>query len=171
MATVYEQILSNIRRFKINEALQQIFNSDVVREWIIDTVHDRLRRTGKDRFMDKIRTDTARKGFTNFGAYSTRTERERQKAGKQFSHVDLFDKGDFFDSWKINAMKTKIKWSADFMKGNQHIGENFEIQYGNLNAFEESILMLSTDEFEILLNVFIIPRMAQYIKNSVYKFS
>lgn len=168
MATIWTEKANRIKRNKVDDILFRIFDSSFVRDWMVDTVKDRIQFTGVDSFGDKLRTDTARKGFSNLGFYSTFSEQLNKASGKSSGHVSLHESGRFLDSLKLETKKKFAGLKANFKKGSDHIGDNFQTQYGSNKLFEQVILSLSPDEFEFLIFKIVLPRFLQILRNDVY---
>ena len=127
--SIFKVKAEKLKLLTVNENLFRIFGESFVQEWIIDTVRDRIRFTGIDSFGDAIRTDAARRGFSNLGFYSSFTERINKESGKSSAFVSLSDTGRFMNSWKAQTTKKFLRLKASFKKRNGHIADNFKTQY------------------------------------------
>lgn len=168
MSSIFLEKANRIKANSVDDILFRIFDSSFVKDWLVDTVKDRVQFTGIDSFGDKLRTDTARKGFSDLGFYSTFTEQLNKESGKSSGHVSLHDGGRFWDSLKSETKKKFTTLKANFKKGSEHIGDNFEAQYGSNKLFEQAILSLTSDEFQFLIFKIVLPRLIQILRNDVY---
>lgn len=142
---------------------EKTFLLEYIREWIIETVQNRLYDSGEDSEGQELQTDIAkmqRKGFN----YSLNTRKIKRSEGKKFSNVTLKDTGEFYESWQIAAKKTFAEIKANFKKDGGNIFENFQDSYTNQSDFEKKILSLSTEEMNVFLKKIFLPQFMQFIK-------
>lgn len=98
-------------RFKINinAIFEQIFKSQNVQEWIISANQGQLYDDGVYYTGKKIKTYSA----TGSNVYAKKTIGIKREKGQPTDRVTLFDKGDFYDSWKMFAKKTHTEIQAN----------------------------------------------------------
>lgn len=167
MDTIFKDIAKKFKKETIFDICQIIFTEDFIKNWIIETIQDRLYNTGVDSFGKKLQTDLG-KLFSTGSGYSTFTEYLKKEKGQRIANVTLNDTGDFYNSFEIEVKKTFFDIKAEFQKSNGNIFENFSQNYSNLSNFEEAILNLTDSEMETFLNELFQPRL---VSNLIYKLS
>lgn len=174
---VFGQLSKNIESIDINGLFFEVLKDNVITDWIIDTIQDRLYNLGVDKMHNKLKTDAARIRSTH-PYYSDTTVGikigaiDRPDGGgrgdSRTANVTLKDSGDFYDSMRVVVKRTLIQIEADFRKGSDHIQENFELSYTSPAKFEDFILGLTDEETNLLIDNFLLPRLRQlWINNAL----
>lgn len=152
MATWLE-MAENIK-YNFTEIFNDIFKSNDIQRWVIQTIQRRLGTTGTTADGTQLKTDKASGG--NY--YSNRTIDIKDYFGQITSHVTLRDSGDFYQSMKYVLIQFGFEMEADFQKKDGHIQKNFTDQYGSQAEFETDVMDLSESEIDYMVKTFINPK-------------
>lgn len=139
-----------------------LLESEKFNEWIFEKIRDRLYYTGKDVDGNELQTDISRlEGFDPHYARFTVLVKQglkeridgRRKGDERTENVTLYDTGDFYQSFAIEVRDTFAEITADFIKNDGHLQENFEFTYASREEFEDKILNLSDTEINQLMDI------------------
>ena len=122
--------------------------SQVVKDFILQLLQTRLKNTGVDANGEPLITDRAAVGEV----YSYMTIQIKASKGQKFRNVTLEDTGEFYDSQDVELKDDEFEITGDFLKGGEHIGDNFLDSYPSNKDFEKAIAALDDAEFDILLD-------------------
>jgi hypothetical protein len=137
-------------KIKLTEAKKaRLMRAATDPKWIIQTLKNRLNLKGEAADGKKLRTDKAIKQSNV--AYSDFTMLMKRADNQPLDKVTLKDSGAFQDSFKFELKKLEFELTANFRKGEEHIGENFLKNYFP-DEFEDVIMSLSESEKQELLN-------------------
>lgn len=120
-----------------------VFSDEKIKGYLIDAIQLRLSEKGEDADGKKLQTDQSIRQDLGL-VYSANN---LKKAKQRF--VDLYDSGDFYESFKIKPNKKSITVKADFEKENDNIYDNFLLTFQSFNEFEKKILSPIYDEYFI----------------------
>jgi hypothetical protein len=165
--SIFKEFAEKIDKIDIDSILQNIMNYDFTKEFVINTIQERIENTGIDAKNQKMQTNKSSSGA--YGAYSKFTENLKAKSGDQFKHVTLKDKGDFYNSFNILANKQWIEISATFQKDDGNIYENLSGMYSGEIDFESAILNMNEKEFEIFVKKIILPEFLGILNYEITK--
>lgn len=140
-------------RVNIKDVLLELLNKPDIKDYIIDANTERLKNRGVDIYGDKLRTYEAEGN----NVYSHYTMNIRASEGRQYSHVDLYDTGAFYNSVKAMLRSGGLILTGKFDKSDGNIADNLDVS-GVLgfteNNIEEIIKMIEQDIGETLLKKF-----------------
>jgi hypothetical protein len=158
MEEIFKQILQSLKRVNINDLGRFVFSQSNIQKWIIETIQNRLERTGIDAFGEKLKTDSSSTGEF----YSFATIVIKEQLGQETGHVTLKDTGDFYNTFRIFLKQNAIIIDADFDKGTSHIADNFTRDYSQ-KELENAIESLSESEINTLINTFVFEETINYL--------
>jgi hypothetical protein len=136
----------------INQVLNDIFKNPNIAEWMIKTIQNRLYETGIVGTGEILKTDKS-----GADPYSPVTMDVKSFRGQKIGNVTLKDSGDFYKSFKVALNLFGFEISGDFQKQNGHIYDNFTKLFPSKAKFEESVMGLTNDEIDFMINTMIIP--------------
>lgn len=142
-----------------------ILNNQYVRDWIINTIQERLFEKGQTASGKDLNTNNSARG----NVYATQTIIYKGQKGQPFNRVTLKDTGKFYNSFKVSVSKNelKIKISANFIKSNNDIYDNFSFSFTKDN-FTKEILNLSEKERITLYQNIIKKQLIEKFNSVIY---
>jgi hypothetical protein len=151
---------NNLKQNPIEKLLKEIFSEDFIKDWIIETIQERLYLQGIDGQGKQLKTDRSGKQKNKNKFYTDYTVALKKAGGdSRVSNVTLKDSGEFYRSWEIEAKKTLVEIKADFEKEDGHIYKNFTIRYSNEKTFEDNILEMNENEWTLFIDNLLQPRL------------
>jgi len=165
MSNAFDELYERVVGVDIYDVASVVIDSTVVKDFIIDTIQDRIFMTGEVADGTELRTDAAPDGEF----YSPNTVKIKKQDGKQTKNVTLSDSGEFYESWDVDVMDTFFEVKADFEKrgGIDHIGDNFTALFNSNQDFETQVLMFTDEEFDLFIKEIFKPRFLQVYKNRI----
>jgi hypothetical protein len=154
---VLDDIINALNKVDVNKLGKFVFVQADVQKWILDTIRNRLEKTGIAGDGKELKTDNA----TGGDPYSFATMDIKSHLGQTISHVTLKDTGKFYSTFKTILKSTYLEIDANFIKGTEHIGRNFLDSYTRAE-FYQVITKLTDAEMEQLFNQFVIDRTIKY---------
>jgi len=142
----------------INELSKTVFSYSDIQDIIIGIIQDRLSREGTDAQNKELRTNV---GVERGKWYAITTEQRK----KRERPVDLKDSGAFYDSMKVNVKNTYYSLEANWKGG--VIYKNFNSLYNTNDTFEDAILDMTIEEFDVFMNQVFIPEFAELLVNEL----
>lgn len=141
-------------RFRdFNQVLNEVFNSRNIREWMTQTIQNRLYEDGVTGTGIELKTDNSLPGMP----YSPATMDVKSFQGKRIRNVTLKEDGDFYKSFRIILNLFGFEIEADFIKEDGHIHDNFTKQFATKKLFEESVMSLTEREIDYMMTEMVIP--------------
>lgn len=140
------QLAINAKKLNINAIILELLNSNDIKDYILNSNQERLRKQGIDYKGTQLRTYRA----TGSNVYSNVTINFRKAEGKQFRHVDLYDEGGFYDSFRA-LIKGGLVVEANFRKPDGNISDNLDVTKV-LGFTNEDIVIISNMLYPFLLN-------------------
>lgn len=138
---VFNHISSILSKLDPVRLMSRVFSNEEIKNALIDAITLRLQNKGETASGKKLKTDSAIKQ----GLGKVYSVFNYEKANRAF--VDLFDDGDFYDSFKITVPANGFEVSANFNKEEGNIFDNFNESFGSSDLFYEEILKPIRDEF------------------------
>lgn len=130
-----------------------VLNLSYIKDFVIEKATYKLSGRGEDKNQNILRTD---KGALRNSFYALRTEQYKRRKGEPINKVTLFDKGAFYDSFKVNLEQSYYIVSANFNKKNNNIYTNFKNSYKSVKDFESAVLGLTEPDLtDFLFNDFL----------------
>ena len=139
----------------LNKLSEAVYQQDVVQDFVIEEIQERLSTKGEDSQNQRITTNkSVNNPFER--PYSINTEPIKRSKAQRFDVVTLKDSGEFYRSFKMIVGSTFMLIDADFNKKGNNIADNFTLQYKSMTDFENAILKMTQSEFEnFLQNIFL----------------
>jgi hypothetical protein len=141
--SVFKTLSVKVAQLDVNDLIQTIISKDEVNDAIISLNQSQLKDFGQDNKGDVLRTYNAR----GSNVYSDRTIGIKQEKGQTTDKVTLYDTGDFYDTFGLNAGKSKVQFKANFKKPDGNISDNVDIsdvlglQEKNQSLMNQSIIL------------------------------
>jgi len=157
MAT-FGQIASKTRALNINSILTDIFKTSNLQKWMIETIQNRLYSKGETGEGIILKTD---KSIND--SYSPVTMDIKSYLGQRTENVTLKDTGDFYESFKVVLLLDGFEITGDFVKGSEHIEDNFNNLFPSKRAFESSVMSLTDKEINYIVEKKVIPLLLKEI--------
>lgn len=119
MATLAQKI----SKLNIDDVIFSVMNTEETKKTIIELNQEQLSVLGVDFEGKPLKTYKANGG----NVYSNYTIKDRKLRGKQYDHVDLFDKGDFYKTFSTITDKAFTEVKGNTKKGDEDISFNLDI--------------------------------------------
>jgi hypothetical protein len=152
------KLADSLSKVDIYQYILDILRLQESRDFIEDLIKGRLFLKGTDCFGKKLETDSG-KLIGSF--YSGFTFQRKKKKGQRASNVTLNDTGAFYDSIEAQVPFKTVNISANFGSGDEHIQKNFQTSYSSEEDFENAILGLTEEQFQILGEKIILPKLEE----------
>jgi hypothetical protein len=163
MEDIIKQILQEFRKVNVNDLGKFVFSQANIQRWVIDTIQNRIKKTGIDAFGEKLKTDSSSSGEV----YSFMSIVIRDQLGLQSDHVDLHLTGNFYKTFKVFLKSNSLVIDADFDKGaGKNIADNFTRDYSQ-KEFENAIESLSESEIDLMLNTVVFQEVIKYLNKTL----
>lgn len=157
----FDNIISQLDKVNISNLGRHVFSQSNIQKWMIDTIQKRLYNLGESADGTDLKTDKSSSG----NPYADVTMDIKSYLGQRTDNVTFKDSGSFYKSFKILLKQNSVNIEADFYKGGDHIGDNFEFQFSNLKDFENAIAGLSDIEIDEMLKTKVYPEAIRYLNS------
>ena len=164
-----KQLISNFKTINIYELFDIVFSYDTVQNWIIGTIQNRINDYGVTASLTKMQTNRSFTRKKKGAVYAYRTERIKKKKSDKWETVTLKDTGAFYDSWNIKRYKKSFSITADDIKEEGEIFDNFSKLFRSKQNYIKEVFGLSTNETNILLTKIILPDILNLIRKKIQK--
>lgn len=148
------------KKIDFESVLFAVFSNEEIKRRIVFLITKRLYEKGTDKENQKLTTD---KGNPFYSNYTVKLKKQKRQ---KFQNVTLRDSGTFYQSFKVDVMKTFFEIQAEFMKENGHMQKNFTKSYNSEAIFEEMITGLTEIEIQILVNS-LLPSIIRELKKQI----
>ena len=137
----------NIGKLNIEKIMFSFFSEKKIQDSIINTLQDRLFAVGLKKGSQSIDTD---KG----NPYAPYTQAYKRSKGEPFNRVTLADSGSLYDSMVLQVQKNQMSLVASFdnPKYDGGIFKNFQSSFANKKEFEETVMSLTENEIEKIID-------------------
>jgi len=132
---MFEQLLSNLNKLDVNDVLFFVWKQGLVQDKIIEL------NTEGEPTSQLFELGEDSEGVT-LGEYTPFSKELKIEKGQRIDHITLKDTGDFYDSFKVQAMKNGFRITANPTKDDTDLFEEFGVQIVGLN--KENIIILLT---------------------------
>lgn len=140
-------MIKNAKQIVTNDALRFALNQDEVKELIIEL------NTDVQMFEDGI--DSKGVDFRDIygSGYAESTIRDKKLSGLPFTHITLFDSGDFYKTFKVKVNANDFEIIANTLKEGQDLQDRFG---SNIVGLTDDSINILIDDLTPLLRGFII---------------
>lgn len=149
-------IAKMLNKTTVVDIIRQVFQQDEVQEAMININKQQL-STGKD-MNDRIISTL---GSIAPDVYSRTTIFDKKLKGRDPGIADLFDTGEFYDSFTTVARKEFVQVVANFKKKDGDIRDNFDEEY--------QFLGIPVSAMDIFIKMIVYPRFIQIFRNNVLR--
>lgn len=163
----HKQIAENLKKINFDKIFKEVFSSQNIQSWVLNTVKNRIQQTGKDSSGDQFKTDSSLAGESYADLTIILKEKFGSGIGAIDSHVTLTQSGKFWDSMRYHLIQGGIQLTADFIKEDGHMFRNFTRDFDGPEDFEEKVLGLTDSELENMLNNMINPLILKKLRETV----
>jgi len=161
----FKDIASYTKEFNMHAALNDIFKSQNIQKWVLNTIVNRIDQTGITGSQKQLKTDKAEGGES----YSDVTIDIKEWFGQVTEHVTLKDSGTFHDSFRFALNLFGFEIHADFQKSDGNISDNFTNMYGSPAEFEDDVMSLTNAEIDLMIKNKINPLFNKEFNETVYR--
>ncbi len=159
-----ERIMKDINFNPLDKFKDYIKTDEYFRQFIMQSIYQRIRRKGTDSKGKKLRTDKAIQSNDYSG--SSRVYSPRNKKKSRYTHVDLYETGYMFNTMSIAVKKKSIITKIDLVTNkNSSVYQNFEMSYPNSQAFKDIVFSLNETEIKEL-NEKLLKRMVDELRKT-----
>lgn len=152
-----DEINTELKGINFRKEIEDILNEPHTKERIIELNQEQLAVLGQDSKGNELKTINA----LGSNAYSDFTIRFKNDEGIGIGaitdHVTLYDKGSFYDSFKVKASNLKVTHTAKFNKPDGNIQDNFDTDI-------EDVLSLNQDNIDKVVEEIIIPELIKIVE-------
>ena len=160
----FNEISKKFNQEALFSSLEDVMNNKSVQDYILGVIQYRLLERGLDGNDKILQTDIGRETPSLY-TYAPKTIRLK-RAGKTIKNgkvvpskqgvrpvkrVTLSQEGDFYKSFEIKTFFEGFEINADFQKEDGHIFQNFNLTANTKEEFEDLIMKLSDEQFELFL--------------------
>jgi len=154
-----KEITEKINKVVNGEYLYQIANQSHIQEWLISQIQEQLANRGvkpdrANKYGRKMLTYRSKRPDV-YAKKTIRIKKKRSGLAAIYTHVTLYNKGDFYRSMKVVNRRGVIDFKANFNK-----------EDGNMNQWLnlESVLGLTGENLAVFNRKIVLPILQKYFK-------
>jgi hypothetical protein len=127
----YKKLFESIDLY---ELLDEVFKNNMVQKEVI--------RLNQEQLWDGIDSNNREIKTIGGNPYSLKTIRIKEKRGQPVNRVTLYDTGDFYNSFGVKVTANGYEITADYIKEDGNIMDNFLSFYDFMGLTDESLAEL-----------------------------